>query len=39
MCLQEKTHYVKDECSNINAMIIALKSIVSCEFFGLEESF
>ncbi len=39
MCLQEKTHYVKDEGSNINAMIIALKSIVSCEFFGLEESF
>jgi hypothetical protein len=31
--------YVKDEGFNFNAMIGALKSVVICEFFGLEESF
>jgi hypothetical protein len=31
--------YVKDEGSNINIMIIALKSIVSCDVLGLEERF
>jgi hypothetical protein len=31
--------YVKDEGFNFNAMIGALKSIVNCESFGLEESF
>jgi hypothetical protein len=31
--------YVKDEGCNFNIMIIALESIVSCEFLGLEESF
>jgi hypothetical protein len=31
--------YVKDEGSNLNTMIIALKSIVKCEIFGLDESF
>ncbi len=31
-------HVVKDERSNLNAMIVALKAIVNCEF-GLEESF
>jgi hypothetical protein len=31
--------YVKDEGFNFNAMIGALKSVVNCEFFGLEESF
>jgi len=31
--------YVKDEGSNFNAMIGALKFVVNCESFGLEESF
>jgi hypothetical protein len=31
--------YVKDEGSNFNAMINALKSIVNCEFLGIEEKF
>jgi hypothetical protein len=31
--------YVKDEGCNFNIMTIALESIVSCEFLGLEESF
>ncbi len=31
--------YVKDERSNLNSMTIALKSIVKCEIFGLDESF
>jgi len=31
--------YVKDEGSNFNTMTIALKSVVSCDVFGLEESF
>jgi len=31
--------YVKDEGSNINVMTTALKVVVNCESFGLEESF
>jgi len=31
--------YVKDEGSNLNTMTIALKSIVKCEIFHLDESF
>ncbi len=31
--------YVKDEGSNMNTMITTLKSIVSCDMLGLEESF
>jgi hypothetical protein len=31
--------YMKDEGSNLNTMTIALKSIVSCDMSGLEESF
>jgi hypothetical protein len=31
--------YVKDEGSNLNAMTRALKFVVNCEYFGLEESF
>jgi hypothetical protein len=31
--------YVKDEGFNFNAMIVTLKSNVSCESFGLKESF
>jgi hypothetical protein len=31
--------HVKDEGSNLNTMIIALKSIVSCDMLGLEENF
>jgi hypothetical protein len=31
--------YVKDEGSNLNVMIIALRSIVKCEVLGLDESF
>jgi hypothetical protein len=31
--------YVKDEGSNLNSMTIALKSIVKCKVFGLDESF
>jgi hypothetical protein len=31
--------YVKDEGSNLNVMIIALKSIVKCEVLSLDESF
>jgi hypothetical protein len=31
--------YVKDEGSNLNAMITALKAIVNCEYLGLKESF
>ncbi len=31
--------YVKDERFNFNAMIVILKSIVSCESFVLEKSF
>jgi len=30
--------YVKDEGFNFNAMTNALKSIVGCEFLGLEDS-
>jgi hypothetical protein len=30
--------YVKDESFNFNAMTNALKSMVGCEFIGLEES-
>ncbi len=31
--------YVKDERSNLNTMTTTLKSIVSCDMFGLEENF
>jgi hypothetical protein len=31
--------YVEDEISNMNIMIITLKSIISCDMLGLEESF
>jgi hypothetical protein len=31
--------YVNDERSNLNIMIVSLKSIISCEILGLEESF
>jgi hypothetical protein len=31
--------YLKNENFNINAMIIVLKSLVSYEYIGLEESF
>jgi len=31
--------YVKDEGSNLNTMTIILKSIVSCDMLGLEETF
>jgi len=31
--------YVKDEGSNLNAMISTLKSIISCETLGLPKSF
>jgi subtilase family serine protease len=31
--------YVKDEGSNLNIMITMLKSIISCDMLGLEESF
>jgi hypothetical protein len=31
--------YVKDEGSNLNTLIIALKSVVKCETLGLKESF
>jgi hypothetical protein len=31
--------YVKDEGFNLKIMTIALKSIVSCDMLGLEESF
>ncbi len=31
--------FVKDERSNLNAMTIALKLVMSCGTFGLEESF
>jgi hypothetical protein len=31
--------FVKDEGSNINAIITTLKFVVSCEFLGLEENF
>ncbi len=31
--------YVKDEGSNLNTMIITLKSIVNCEVLGIDESF
>jgi hypothetical protein len=31
--------YVKNEGSNLNAMTIALKSIMKCEFLNLNESF
>jgi hypothetical protein len=31
--------YVKDEGSNLNAMITTLKVVVNFESFGLEESF
>jgi hypothetical protein len=30
--------YVKDEGSNLNSMIIVLKSIVNCKALGVEES-
>jgi hypothetical protein len=31
--------YVKDEGSNLNTMIGALKIVVSCDILGLEESY
>ncbi len=31
--------YVKDEGSNLNAMIDVLKFVVNCDFLGLEKSF
>jgi hypothetical protein len=31
--------YVKDESVNLNTMIATLKSIISCEIFGVVESF
>jgi hypothetical protein len=31
--------YVKDDGSNLNAMTFVLKSIISCETLGLQESF
>ncbi len=31
--------YAKDEGSNMNTMTTTLKSIVSCDMLGLEESF
>jgi hypothetical protein len=31
--------YVKDEGSNLNTMIIALKSIIECEILGVNEVF
>jgi hypothetical protein len=31
--------YVKDEGSNLNTMIIAIKFIVKCEVLSLDESF
>jgi len=31
--------YVKDQSANLNAMTIALKSIMNCEVFGMEGSF
>jgi hypothetical protein len=31
--------YVKDEGSKLNTMIIVFKSIISCDIFGLKESF
>ncbi len=33
------TAYVKDEGSNLNTLTIALKFVVNCEVFGLDESF
>jgi hypothetical protein len=30
---------VKEEWSNLNTMIIALKSIMKCELLGLDENF
>ncbi len=36
---KKKIIYVKDERSNLNAMIGALKFVVNCESFGLEENF
>jgi hypothetical protein len=35
---KQKIVYVKDEGSNFNTMDITLKSIVSCDTLGLEES-
>jgi hypothetical protein len=31
--------YVKDEGANLNVLTMALKFVVSCEIFGLDESF
>jgi hypothetical protein len=31
--------YVKNDGSNFNAMIIALKVVINCKSFGLEENF
>jgi hypothetical protein len=31
--------YVKDEGANLNVLTMALKFVVSCEIFGLNESF
>jgi hypothetical protein len=31
--------YLKDEVSNLNAMIIVLKFLISYEYIGLEENF
>ncbi len=35
----KKIAYVKDEGSNLNTITTVLKSIVSCDMLGLEESF
>jgi len=37
--LPKNLAYVKNEASNLNTMIIALKSIVNYELLGLEESY
>ncbi len=40
LCIEEKKiAYVKDEGYNLNTMTTTLKSIVSCDLLGLEESF
>ncbi len=31
--------YVKDKGFNFNAMIVMLKFVVNCEYFGIEKSF
>jgi hypothetical protein len=39
VCFEKIIAYVKDEGSNLNAMINVLKYVVNCECFGLETSF